>query len=112
MRALGEVQRGHYLIFPPSHAVDGQSETAFCSLESKLNSCSKFLILYFFCLGAMEQDIISLDLQAGIKRDWRDVEMSWLVDEATRAILQVSKFETSLDGLHWVTTISFILSIA
>jgi hypothetical protein len=48
MRALGEVQRGHYLNFPPSHAVDGQSETAFCSLESELNSCSTFLLLYVF----------------------------------------------------------------
>lgn len=34
--SMGEARQGHYLDYPPSHAVDGRPDTAFCSFQGKI----------------------------------------------------------------------------
>ena len=83
---LGPTLQAHYVAHPPSAAVDGQAGTAFCSPG-----------------GARAGDTIALDLLAPVKQGrWRNVEMVWLVDTRTEALLRGSAWESSVDGIQWV----------
>ncbi|KAF7966217.1 hypothetical protein HWV62_39479 [Athelia sp. TMB] len=83
---LGPALQAHYVAHPPSAAVDGQAGTAFCSPG-----------------GARAGDTIALDLLVPITQGgWRNVEMVWLVDRRTEALLRGSAWESSVDGIQWI----------
>ncbi|KAL6307702.1 hypothetical protein BKA93DRAFT_767442 [Sparassis latifolia] len=86
LELLGEAAKQHYIDYAPSNAVDTLTDTSFRSPGS-----------------AKKGDIISIDLLADVSEayEWTIVEMAWLVDSATEAILDACTFESSMDQLVW-----------
>ncbi|KAI0314766.1 hypothetical protein OF83DRAFT_1135307 [Amylostereum chailletii] len=86
---LGFKHKKHYTDYPPSHAVDGRPDTVFRSPSN-----------------AQAQDSITLDMLQPLGSHWHQVEMVWLVDTHTKALLRNSVFESSSDGKSRVWTVS------
>lgn len=85
-KLMGQARRDHYLNYPPSHAVDGRPDTAFCSFQE-----------------AREGDTISLDLLLPPPSEWTRIEFVFLVELATEEILRASIFEAAAGG-RWVAS--------
>jgi len=83
---IDDNRRNHYLNHPPSYAVDGRPETAFCSFQK-----------------AKAGDVISLDTLGQPDSEWISVELVFLVDLSTEEILRASIFEIGVEG-SWVVS--------
>ncbi|KAF9531946.1 hypothetical protein CPB83DRAFT_808097 [Crepidotus variabilis] len=79
--AVGENRVSHYLDFPPSNAVDGETNTAFCSFE-----------------GVGENDWVSLQLLDSR----RTIDLGLVVDQASATLIEEANTETSEDGINWI----------
>ena len=104
---LGTSSASHYVSYPPSHAVDGRSETAFRSPGSLCLMPVSFACRYadwYVDIDAKGNDWISLDL---MECAFKDVNLGlvFLVDSATEDILHDAIFESSPDGVTWVSIV-------
>ncbi|CDO73103.1 hypothetical protein BN946_scf185007.g157 [Trametes cinnabarina] len=86
---LGESGKHDYLRHPPSNAVDLKAETVFRSHSH-----------------AAQGDTLSIDVLTDVSdaREWTVIELVWLVDLGTEAILKACAFEWSSDGVTWNLT--------
>lgn len=101
VKILGSERQSHYLLYPPSNILDGRTDSAFRSPEGML-SVQTLRPLVKLLPVAHIGDMISLDMLSSIPAQWSNIEMMWLIDVATEAILQASLFEASTDGIDWV----------
>jgi hypothetical protein len=58
-KLLGDNRRNHYLNYPPSHAVDGRPETAFCSFQGIAWGHPMHFIKYLLVFQRPEREIQS-----------------------------------------------------
>ncbi|KAF9502280.1 hypothetical protein BDN71DRAFT_24805 [Pleurotus eryngii] len=80
---LDDATRNHYLDHPPSHAVDGRTDTAFCPIS-----------------GAQKGEYLLLDTINGISQH-QNTSLVFLVDPLGCVALRSSTFEGSADGMTW-----------
>lgn len=109
---MGEAHKDHYLKHPPSHAVDGRPDTAFCSFQGAIVIAlwSHGIYLCPYTAGR-EGDTISLDLFHVLTSEWKRIEFVFLVDIATEEILRASTFEAAAER-RWVCCKVIVISFS